>query len=270
MQYVVWVETMIAGQSVAVRRAAVVERQCLANVPTKLGPTLQEGRAVLTGIEQEVVQSQVELQSGAASVCEHCQGRLRIKDIRKRRLDTVFGRVTVSCRRFIRCTCRGGVPHSIWPLASWGLLGMKRSKPERMYLLAQWGSKLPYRRAAELLNEMLPGLNRRISHTAIRRHTLAVGLTGPAHPRTRRVRQFRFSVTPRSCCLSIDDRDRRYLCKIRSYQRPVPALRSRREDRSRWLLRVPICVCCPAPGRRVGIRKIGNAQSWIDGSITRR
>jgi len=44
-----------------------------------------------------------------------------------------------------------------------------------MYLLAEWGSKLPYRRAAELLNEMLPGLNRRISHTAIRRHTLAVG-----------------------------------------------------------------------------------------------
>jgi hypothetical protein len=35
--------------------------------------------------------------------------------------------------------------------------------------------KLPYRRAAELLNEMLPGLNRKISHTAIRRHTLAVG-----------------------------------------------------------------------------------------------
>jgi len=144
MQFVVWVETMIAGQSVAVQRAAVVERECLANVPTKLGLTLQEGRAILTGIEQEVVQSQVELQSGAASVCEDCQVRLRIKDIRKRRLDTVFGRVTVSCRRFIRCTCRGGMPHSIWPLASWGLLGMKRSTPERMYLLAEWGSKLPY------------------------------------------------------------------------------------------------------------------------------
>src|SRR5277367_3364817 len=174
-QFVVWVETMIAGQSVAVQRAAVVERQCLANVPTKLGLTLQDGRAILTGIEQEVVQSQVELQSGAASVCEHCQVRLRIKDIRRRRLDTVFGRVTVSCRRFNRCTCRGGMPHSIWPLASWGLPGMKRSTPERMYLFAEWGSKLPYRRAAELLNEMPPGLNREISHTAIRRHTLAVG-----------------------------------------------------------------------------------------------
>ncbi len=142
---------------------------------TRLGLTLQEGREILTGIEQEVVQSQVELQSGSASVCEDCQGRLRIKDKRKRRLVTVFGRVTVSCRRFIRCTCRGGVPRLIWPLASWRLLGMKRSSPERMYLLPEWGSKLPYRRAAELLNEILPGINRRISHTAIRRHTLTVG-----------------------------------------------------------------------------------------------
>jgi hypothetical protein len=70
-----------------VQRAAVVERQFLADVPTKLGLTLQEGRAILTGIEHEVVQSQVELQSGAASVCEDCQGRLRIKDIRKGRLE---------------------------------------------------------------------------------------------------------------------------------------------------------------------------------------
>jgi hypothetical protein len=43
MQFVVWVETMIAGQSIAVQRAALVERQCLANVPTKLRLTLQEG-----------------------------------------------------------------------------------------------------------------------------------------------------------------------------------------------------------------------------------
>jgi hypothetical protein len=42
MQFVVWVETMIAGKPVAVQRAAVVERQCLANVPTKLGLTLPD------------------------------------------------------------------------------------------------------------------------------------------------------------------------------------------------------------------------------------
>ena len=87
-------DELVFFKSVAVQRAAVVERQCLANVPTKLRLTLQEGREILTGIEQEVVQSQVELQSGAASMCEDCQGRLRIKNIRKRRLDTIFGRVT--------------------------------------------------------------------------------------------------------------------------------------------------------------------------------
>jgi hypothetical protein len=47
VQFVVWVETMISGQSVAVQRAAVVKRQCLANVPTELGLTLQEGRVIL-------------------------------------------------------------------------------------------------------------------------------------------------------------------------------------------------------------------------------
>lgn len=56
MQFVVWVETIIAGKSVAVQRAAVVERQCLADVPTKLGLSLQEGRSILTGC-QDVVQT---------------------------------------------------------------------------------------------------------------------------------------------------------------------------------------------------------------------
>jgi hypothetical protein len=44
MQFVVRVETIIAGKTVAVQHAAVVERQCLANVPTKLGVTLQGGK----------------------------------------------------------------------------------------------------------------------------------------------------------------------------------------------------------------------------------
>jgi hypothetical protein len=268
MQFVVWVETMIAGQSVAVQRAAVVERECLANVPTKLGLTLQEGRAILTGIEQEVVQSQVELQSGAASVCEDCQVRLRIKDIRKRRLDTVFGRVTVSCRRFIRCTCRGGMPHSIWPLASWGLLGMKRSTPERMYLLAEWGSKLPYRRAAELLNEMLPGLNRKISHTAIRRHTLAVGAL--LDERIIEPDEYASWVPPRlpvpasnRLTIAIDGTYVRSDLTNGLYQHYVVAGRIDRDGRLGGRFAY-------VAQRRVGICKSGNAKSWIDGSLTGR
>jgi hypothetical protein len=34
---------------------------------------------------------------------------------------------------------------------------------------------LPYRKAAELLEELLPASNARLSHTSVRRHTLNVG-----------------------------------------------------------------------------------------------
>src|SRR5260370_19487715 len=94
MQFIVWIETVIAGKSVAVHRVAAVERKGV-NDPTEQGLTLQDGKAILNGIEQDIVQTQVDLQSGC---------------------------------------CRG----------------MKRSTPERTYLLAEWGSKLPYRKAARL------------------------------------------------------------------------------------------------------------------------
>jgi hypothetical protein len=174
MQFIVWIETVIAGKSVAVRRVATVERTGV-NDPTEQGLTLQDGKAIMNGIELDIVQAQVDLQSGCWRACVHCQQPQRVKDIRKRRLDTVFGRVTVRCRRFVRCTCRGGKARNLWPLAHWAGLGMKRSTPERTYLLAEWGSNLPYRKAAELLEELMPASNARLSHTSVRRHTLSVG-----------------------------------------------------------------------------------------------
>jgi hypothetical protein len=174
MQFIVWIETVIADKSVAVHRVVTVERFGV-NDPTELGLTLQDGKAILNGIEQDIVQTQVDLQSGCSRACVHCQQPQRVKDMRKRRLDTVFGRVTVRCRRFVRCTCRGGKARNLWPLAHWAELGMKRSTPERTYLLSEWGSKLPYRKAAELLEELMPASNARLSHRSVRRHTLSVG-----------------------------------------------------------------------------------------------
>src|SRR5260370_9048164 len=107
MQFIVWIETVIAGKSVAVHRVATLERKGV-NDPTERGLTLQDGKAILNGIEQDIVQTQVDLQSGLCRACVHCEQPQRVKDTRKRRLDTVYGRVTVRCRRFVRCTCRGG------------------------------------------------------------------------------------------------------------------------------------------------------------------
>ena len=102
----------------------------------------------------------------------HCSGRLLVKDIRTRQIRTVFGRIAVSCRRYIRCTCQGGRPSMVWPLE---LMELPGSTPELSYLLAKWGSILPYRRAAEMLGELLPISDGIVPHATLRRHAMAVG-----------------------------------------------------------------------------------------------
>jgi hypothetical protein len=42
-------------------------------------------------------------------------------------------------------------------------------------LLAKFGSDVSYRRAAQLLTELLPLPNGGVSHTTVRRHTMLVG-----------------------------------------------------------------------------------------------
>jgi hypothetical protein len=61
---------------------------------------------------------------------------------------------------------------ALWPL---GVMGLKRNTPELAFLLAKWESKVPYRRAAELLGEFVPISDARVSFSTVRRHTLAVG-----------------------------------------------------------------------------------------------
>jgi hypothetical protein len=63
MQFVVWIETVIAGKSVAVHRVAAVERNGV-NAPAELGLTLEDGKTILNGIEQDIIQTQVDLRSG--------------------------------------------------------------------------------------------------------------------------------------------------------------------------------------------------------------
>lgn len=84
----------------------------------------------------------------------HCSRTQLVKDIRTRQINrTVFGKITIACRRYIRCTYQGRRPSILWPV---GLLDLMGSTPELSYLLAKWGSILPYRRAAEMLSELLP------------------------------------------------------------------------------------------------------------------
>jgi len=172
MEFIVWVETRLAGKTLAVQEVARFDRCASGIEPEEIGLTLQEGKDVLRQVQRNIVQTQIQVQGLASSCCMHCSGAQLVKDIRTRQIRTVFGRIKVACRRYIRCTCQGGRPSILWPL---GLMELPGSTPELSYLMAKWGSILPYRRAAQMLGEFLPISDGVVSHATLRRHALGVG-----------------------------------------------------------------------------------------------
>jgi hypothetical protein len=153
MEFVIWFETRLAGRMLELRQVASVERSASGIEPEELGLTLQDGKTVLKQVQAKIVQTQVSILDTAFKLCRDCGRAQRVKDLRRRQLRTVFGPIDVRCRRYFKCTCCGGKPLALWPL---GVMGLKRNTPELAFLLANCGSKLPYRRAAELLGDFLP------------------------------------------------------------------------------------------------------------------
>jgi len=113
---------------------------------------------------------QFQVESKLSRLCPNCQSLQRVKDLRPRSFRTVFGVIKVTSNRYLRCSCRGGGGQTVSPL--W-LLRHRRTTPELEYLLASWGSRMPYRRAAALLGELLPLQDGPVAQSSVRRHTLA-------------------------------------------------------------------------------------------------
>jgi hypothetical protein len=172
MEFVIWVESRLAGKTLSIQRVASVERSASGISPEEIGLTLADGKTVLKQVQASIVRTQVNVLDTSWRLCRDCHGQHRVKDRRGRELRTIFGIVKISCRRYVRCDCRGGKPGILWAL---GMMELKRNTPELSFLLAKWGSNLPYRRAAQLLGEFLPISATDVSYSTLRRHALAVG-----------------------------------------------------------------------------------------------
>ena len=84
--------------------------------------------------------------------CPRRHHRRHLKDYRRRRYDTVFGRLVVCAPRFDGCRhCGERLIAS--PVSE---LLPERVSPELRHLQAQLAAQLPYRQAAALLEELLP------------------------------------------------------------------------------------------------------------------
>jgi hypothetical protein len=172
MEFIVRVEARLAGRVVKVCDVATIARPGVIRGEEELGLSLEDGKAIVRELQSRMMAVQIEMLEAANSLCIHCGRRKDIKDRRSRQFRTAFGVVRVRCRRFIFCTCRGGKARNEWPLRH---LWRSNTTSELRYLLAKFGSDMPYRRAAKLMTELLPLPNGSVSHTTVRRHTLLIG-----------------------------------------------------------------------------------------------
>jgi len=136
-----------------------------------VGLTLLDGKRTLAELQDRLVRAQTEEYCNQRRRCSHCGTRRPLKDVRTRRLLSVFGTVEVRAPRFSPCRCAVINRRILNPVAN---IMPDRCTPEYERLVAKMGAWFPYRRARTMLAEFLP-LDDIPSVETTRQRTLVVG-----------------------------------------------------------------------------------------------
>src|SRR5215203_459148 len=118
-----------------------------------LGLGLEQGKAVLAAVQRHLVAAQVEEHCRNRRRCDRCGASRPLKDLRPRRLTSLFGVVEVRAPRFGPRRCGVACRRSLTPAAE---IMPDRCTPEYERVVAAMGAALPYRRALTLMGEFFP------------------------------------------------------------------------------------------------------------------
>ncbi len=171
MKWRVMVELGGAEGSLELREVSVGECATGAYSAETLGLTVAEGKKTLAALQRHLVQAQTEEHCRSRRRCEQRGARCPLKDIRPRRLTSLFDVVEVRAPRFGPCRCGVASRRTITPVAE---IMPDRCTPEYERTVAKMGALLPYRRARSLLEEFFP-LGEAPEVETIRQRTLHVG-----------------------------------------------------------------------------------------------
>jgi hypothetical protein len=98
-----------------------------------VGLTLADGKRTLAGLQDHLVRAQTEEYCRQRRLCSHCGSQRPLKDVRARRLLSVFGTVEVRAPRFSPCRCAVTRRHILNPIAE---IMPDRCTPEYERLIA--------------------------------------------------------------------------------------------------------------------------------------
>src|SRR4051794_11681012 len=114
-----------------------------------LGLTLAEGKLLLRGVQQQIVAAQAGSHALRRPDCRSCGVVCHVKDYRDHTVATLFGQVKLRLPRFRCAGCGGGEAGHGWPPHC-------RSTSELDRLQAHLSALMPYRVAADVLQQMFP------------------------------------------------------------------------------------------------------------------
>jgi hypothetical protein len=157
------------GETIEVGR---LERRVVGLTAEEVGLTLAEGKGLLAELARLVLQTQMEEFTTCARACRDCLKLRRLRDGRTRKVQTLFGTITVDTPRISVCPCRnhwGFVDVSQSPLVE---LLPDRCTPELRRLHAELSARRSYREAARLLAALLR--SDPMSHATMRNRTHGV------------------------------------------------------------------------------------------------
>jgi hypothetical protein len=149
-----------------------IERNFDDLIDGNVGLSIDDGKAIMASLQRHLVEQQCALYLLFRRHCQGCGGTRPIKDFSTRTIQTVYGAVTVQSPRLYPCRrCAPGVDFTLTPVSE---LCPDRATAELMALTAKLGALMPYRAAAEVLADFLPGQSP-TRHTTLRHRTLAIG-----------------------------------------------------------------------------------------------
>ena len=133
------------------QRRDVMEIDRTELVMENLGMSLEEGKALLEGVQDFLVAQHEYLERQRK--CWNCGKRYTSKDASSMPVKTLFGRVDVPNARWNHCACQAAGVKTFRPAKAW-LQG--RTTPEMLYLETKWASLIPFAKVTDLLKDVLP------------------------------------------------------------------------------------------------------------------
>ena len=138
--------------------------------PATVGLTINEGKAILAGLQKQMVTAQVQHHGASIHSCPGCGKAFRTKGYYKSTLRSVYGNVGMRIRRLRGCSCVGARQNSFSAMFT----NKDPTTPELKYLTAKLAALLPFGKVADFLGELLP-LSAQTTPNTIRNRTMKVG-----------------------------------------------------------------------------------------------